>query len=269
MIHCPNCYQPNKDDQKMCTECGYFLEEESAAAAELTGRGEKTAEGKDAQTASASSREKWEPYAEKGKLVAKGYWSYATDKLKSPLTNGVTVAPSQWINGWITLGLFVLFFSLSNVVQLRSLKMGILSIGTQVPVFKTFMVSFFHISVLVLLTAGMLWMAVKYLMKLSKGFTEVLSRYSALTVVPVGLTIVFFLTSLIGLRSLALFLLVFILLGWIAAVLVTIYSFNKESEGTGADPLYSLFAVFFVLCFYLWVAGDSLTKSFLSLVVKF
>ncbi|GIP35341.1 zinc ribbon domain-containing protein [Paenibacillus sp. J2TS4] len=269
MIHCPNCYQPNKDHEKICKECGYFLDEESAAAAEITGRGENGPSPEGAQPASASAQDKWSPYVDKGKVVAKDYWSYALSQLKAPLTNGVEALRSQSLHGWITLGLFVLFFSMANVSLLRSVKVGILSLGLKVPIFKTFIVSFFHISVLVLLTVLMLWVAVKYLMKSSKGFTDVLSRYSALALVPAGLTVVFFLASLIGLRTIALILLVFILIGWIAAVLMTLYSFKQEAESASVDPLYSLFLVFFVICFYLWVAGDSLTGSFSSLILGF
>lgn len=261
MITCPKCQYLNEDKPSVCNRCGHPLQEEAAAAVEPVNSPEPSSSYDQAGQSASSSKEKWDPYLQKGKVVANDYWSYLVDKWQSPVRNGLAVNLNQRINGMITLAIFVVFFSLFSVAATRSFR-GIFGSGGSSGI-STFFSSLVHSALLVALTVVMLWVVVKFMMKKEANIMDIMTRYSALTVVPACLTAAAFVLSLLTLQSLAMMLMMFVLFGWLAAVVISIFSYYKDTSVPSVDPMYSLFVVFGAIGIYVWLFGNSIAGAFL------
>ncbi|WP_010277444.1 zinc ribbon domain-containing protein [Paenibacillus senegalensis] len=266
MVTCSNCQQLNEDHNTVCIHCGHALKDEAAATVETVSPQESKLnpeQGGPTPGAGAAgfSKEKWDPYLQKGKVVANDYWSYFINKWKSPVMNGLVMKPEQWINGLITLIGFILFFSLYTVVVMRGIRIGMFGGSSG---FSVFFSTLLHTTLLVSVTLAMLWVAVKFFIRKEVSFKEVLVRYSSLTVIPASLTAAAFLLALLTLIQLSSLVLLFVLIGWLTAVTLTVYSYYKETAKPGMDPMYSLFIVFGAIGLYVYLFGDSMVGSLLG-----
>lgn len=246
-VHCSQCGNPIQNNTTVCSSCGHPVHNELAASVEQPVTQQGT-----------------HPYVEKGAEASKNYWNFIVQNLKSPASNGEKTSREQFVHGYVNLSLLAFFFGLGGYFHLKEMYTGFFA--PSVPFFKTFFTLFFYGAASSLVTAGALLLVILFLMNTKIHFHDVIARFGALTTVPLLLMAFYFFSSLVGLDKLSTITYLFILVGLLTAIIITLYSFRNAAQAN-FDLFYGLMIVFAILGLYLWITNSVLTDYVLGLFI--
>lgn len=194
------------------------------------------------------------PYIEKSKETAKGYWSFILSMLKSPMLHASEVNNRHIVNGSITLGLFALILPLIAYIHLKN------TFGAyfDVPFFSTVIQPFFIIALFLVLTSVVIFGVTKLMNQSTLKLTDVIARFGAFNVVSLLLVVAALVLAIIKAISFSLGIVYFAMLTFLISIAFTVYSLRKTEENPKVDPLYGTLLVLVIMAVILAIAGDSL-----------
>lgn len=257
MLTCEECGHEQEEGEN-CATCGGSLK----SAEEVAASEEPEQSAADESSADESNAEEGtNEFVEQAKESTLNYFNFIVDSLKDPKAF-FQKEKAEYINGIITLSLFALFYGFTNYIMQYKLSRGISLFGLggpKVSFFKTFFGGFFGIIVAIAVIVGALFLVLKLFSK-ERSFEEVFASYCAHLTVPLGLLIIAFLLSLVGLLSMAGSL--FGLSSALVIGLVPLYivARNLTLESKSIDAFYGYLAYVVVI----GVVGYSIFKIALS-----
>lgn len=185
------------------------------------------------------------------------YFRYVLAVLKKPAQVGTTAGQAQFLNGIITQSLLTFLIPLMSYVAMLSLPSFI-----RPSFFGTALRMWFYLILMMVCVNGVIFLFAK-LGKSGASIKDVAGRLGTLLVLPLTLVLVAFVAALIRLSDLASLALGFGLLGLLAAIVLTLYTFKKESAQPeqGIDAFYGIMVTFLILLIVFYLIGRSMVFS--------
>lgn len=240
-MFCSNCGKEIEAGAAFCPHCGASTSTES-----------HTVNGETVSTTNQS--------LEKAKDISKNYFGFVMDHLKAPLRHGFSVNKTQWINGLITLIIFLLFSGLSTYLFTRSVVRAYDIFGLSKTSFLDSMIlPMLYMAITLAIIMAVIFVVAK-LMKSNVSYQDVVARFGTLMLLPTVLMILTFVFTLLKLGTLVAFASAGYGLTWICAIVLTVYSYGKEDNG-GLDAYYGILITFLALTIALYLFGETLLRS--------
>ncbi|MEK4566760.1 zinc ribbon domain-containing protein [Alkalihalobacillus sp. FSL R5-0424] len=247
---CAKCGAALPPESKFCEQCG-----EPVAPST-----QQTEEASTIETAPKAPNET----VEKVTALSKNYWTYFLSNLKAPTQKGFVENQGNVIFATINVALIAFFFAFTLFAQLGFRASSYISLSFS----DSFIPGFFFMMIFLAVTIGGLFVTLKVIINSPINLQAFYSRFGESLVVPVALSVLAFISGLIGVGILtSLFLgLLFIT---IFAIMIMIYQSEvKQASMTKLDPLYGLLALFAVILILLnYVSSYMLAGMLMSLFV--
>lgn len=188
------------------------------------------------------------------------YFRYALDVLKRPSQIGTTAGQTQFLNGIITQALFILIIPLITYVAFLAMPSLF-----RPSFFDAVLKTWFYLLIMMVCVNGAIFLTAK-IGKSSASIQDVAGRFGTLLVVPLALVVLAFVTAVIRLGDIASLALSFGMLGMLAAIVLTVYSFKKEAPepDQGLDALYGVMITFLIMLIVLYLIGRSILGSIMG-----
>ncbi|WP_062356078.1 zinc ribbon domain-containing protein [Bacillus kwashiorkori] len=235
---CPQCQKKNKDDATFCPYCGLkFADKEVSALAEQASARQQQEFESNAQTT------KSDVFSEKVTNVSKNFFTYFLTNLKSPTKQAGKIGENQFVNGYVTIGLYVLIYSLAVAMGRRIFSDfgGFFDsfFDSTFDASKLFLQTLFREVVVIGVTVVVIFVVLQQLMKIKISFHEVISRFGAYMTICLALGLLYFLFAITSLYSVQSFVGRLASISESIIVLATVYSFRNNTREDAFDPFFA------------------------------
>ncbi|MCU9613797.1 zinc ribbon domain-containing protein [Caldibacillus lycopersici] len=242
---CPHCQKTNTPDASYCPYCGNSFDsiakepsEPVAIDSTEIAVSPMSHHTKDRRAAAISRNKK--------KGFFKKYWDFLLESLKSPATFSNRVGADQYLNGYLSITLYALFYGLTIAFLYRPLTLLQPPDARFLESLQTFLLSFLFYEAWLLVTAGLLYVVINYWLKLNRAFHHIVGRFGSFITISVVFMLVTFILSIPQLYVIQPFLINMTTILEFMVIFATIFSFHTEAKGK-TEPLYAAIAVSAVL----------------------
>lgn len=190
------------------------------------------------------------PYLESAKQNSKIYFNYFVKGLKNPLDVAQRTGSEQFLNGIISIVLFVLILPLMTYLSIGSSYMYGSFLGLVIkPVF--------WLAVFMLLVAVYTFGAVKFSTNPTVDFREIIARFGTLLIPLIVIVFVGFLFIMMG-SGIGVALMSIGMIGALFTVPAVITLGYKRENARGLDTLYAILLIYAAVFITIMVIGDSI-----------
>jgi hypothetical protein len=253
-----NCGHSNSEKDQFCVKCGTKMSAQAETASTNTTTTTTTAEPVFIPGAPSSSAEP-AVYMEKAKTIGLAYGQYVRRLFKKPTVISEQIDKSNFVNGIISLILFALTIPFIFYIGIKKATSGLFSGLYEPSFFSVVIKSIVFLSVLLLISTLVIYLYTR-LCKSNASFKDVVARFGAFLTIPAALQLVALVAAIIQLTSFSVFLSAFGMLGLVAAICLTIYSYRKDQE-QGIDALYGIMLTFLIMGLFCRMAGGEIVSS--------
>lgn len=267
MLVCSNCNH-RQEDGKFCSVCGGPLVEQTQTTEQVQVNQNVTPSNDQVQNTT-NAQQQPNQAVENVKKELSNYWGYFTDFLKNP-TKALNTSEQNFLNGLITLVLYLVTFSLSMYFLINGLYKDVASIfgyyDESAPFFEVFFRVLFYIALLVLsgLVAAFIMLKVA---KINFNINSLIAQFGSLSVPFVVVNLVAILTALAGAGELTVYLLLLpysILVSFTPGVLVFEKATQVDVNGQRYYYAVGTVVITAVLTYFIvdFIVSDFLNKYF-------
>ncbi|KKO52578.1 zinc ribbon domain-containing protein [Paenibacillus sp. DMB20] len=192
------------------------------------------------------------PYLESAKQNSKIYFNYFVKGLKNPLGVAQRTGSEQFLNGIISIVLFVLILPLMTYLSIGSARSYMNS-----PFVDLVIKPVFWLAVFMLLVAVYTFGAVKLSTNPSADFREIIARYGTLLIPLIVIVFVGFLFIMMG-SGIGVALMSIGMIGAIFTAPAVITMGYKRENVRGLDTLYAILLIYAAVFITMMVIGDSI-----------
>lgn len=192
------------------------------------------------------------PYLESAKQNSKIYFNYFVKGLKNPLGVAQRTGSEQFLNGIISIVLFVLILPLMTYLSIGSARSYMNS-----PFVDLVIKPVFWLAVFMLLVAVYTFGAVKLSTNPAADFREIIARFGTLLIPLIVIVFVGFLFIMMG-SGIGVALMSIGMIGALFTVPAVITLSYKRENARGLDTLYAILLIYAAVFITIMVIGDSI-----------
>ncbi|MFK3936930.1 zinc ribbon domain-containing protein [Alkalihalobacillus sp. NPDC078783] len=249
---CAKCGTALPPESKFCEQCGEQIEP-------------STVQTEEASTVETTAKPQNET-VEKVTALIKNYWTYFLSNLKAPTQRGFVENQGNVIFATINVALIAFFFAFTLYAQL-GFRMDSY-FGLSLSFSESFIPGFFFMLIFLAIIIGGLFLTLKLVTESSIALQAFYSRFGESLVVPVALSVLAFISGLIGIGSVTSLFLGLLFLTLFAIMIMVYQTEVKQASLAKFDPLYGLVALFAVTLILLnYVSSYMLAGMLMSLFV--
>ncbi|GAF65082.1 hypothetical protein BTS2_1979 [Bacillus sp. TS-2] len=268
-MECTKCGKSLSSTDKFCIDCGERVEneQETAATAEnieeihSAQNEEQVQSNSENKTSNSGGNEK----VEQAKKAASDYFTFFKSQIKQPVLVAERNEDRYALFGYISFGVFAFLFALASFFEQRALFDGFLSsfMGDEINFFEVFLTNLIYIFILLVACAGIIFLVLKFVMKIELKFQDSISRFGTWMTVPILIAAAYLFFSIIGISEINTLLTILLLAFIQMAIIFTFFSYRSQMKKL--DPIYGLVLVYFGVALFLGLTGDFLVGSMIRM----
>ena len=253
-MKCIHCGNETAAADKFCVKCGNPLAHDEVATA-IQNEGPLHNSFEEVNTGKS--------FSDTIKNIAVSYGNFILENLKTPTKRANSTEKTDFVYGYINIGLLSLFLSLGMYFQLKNFTDEFGFFSPEISFFKSFFTVFFIGIIALILSAAVMYGIVKGLYKAILSFHDVVGRFGSLISVSTVLSFVFLLFSLIGMVAISSFVSTLIISLAQVAIIITLYSMRKQATAQ-FDPIYGIIGFYVVFSILIALTSDTISQYFVG-----